>query len=125
DICEAIIKGTLNSLSIEFAKRSTVCKYVVPENYPENPAKNVEVDLSELPKESDKLRIFRAAIDEKHGATYLTGSRTIAFVGVAEELGEAEKIAEQAARTVKGPVYHRSDIGSHELIESKKDHMRR
>jgi phosphoribosylamine--glycine ligase len=125
DVCQAIINGTLNSLSIDFAKRSTVCKYVVPENYPENPSKNVAVDLSALPKESEKLKIFRAAIDEKNGVTYLTGSRAIAFVGIDDELDEAEEICEQAAKTVRGPVYHRSDIGSRELIESKIDHMRR
>jgi phosphoribosylamine--glycine ligase len=123
DVCEAIIRGTLDALPIDFADRSTVCKYVVPENYPDSPVKGVAVDLSQMPEESEELRIFRAAIDERDGKTYLSGSRAIAFVGIADELEEAEKIAERAANTVKGPVYHRPDIGSRELVESKIGHM--
>jgi phosphoribosylamine---glycine ligase len=122
DVCEAIINGTLASSQISFARRATVCKYVVPQNYPENPVKGVKVDLRDLPSESERLKIFRAAIDENN---CLTGSRAIAFVGIGDQLEEAERIAEEAAIRVHGPVYHRADIGSRELIESKIDHMRR
>jgi phosphoribosylamine---glycine ligase len=122
DVCEAIIKGTLASAKTAFAARATVCKYVVPQNYPENPVKGVKVDLRDLPAESERLKIFRAAIDESN---CLTGSRAIAFVGIADHLEGAERIAEEAAMAVHGPVYHRADIGTRELIESKLDHMRR
>ena len=33
DICRAIIDGTLKDLSIEFEKKATVCKYIVPKGY--------------------------------------------------------------------------------------------
>jgi phosphoribosylamine--glycine ligase len=125
DICEAIIHQKLDELEISFASRSTVCKYIVPDGYPDSPARNIEVDLSKMPKPSDELRVFEAAIDERAGKKFLTGSRAIAVVGIAEGLDVAERIAEEAANSVLGPVYHRSDIGSRELIDLKVDHMRR
>ncbi|MGA7385844.1 MAG: hypothetical protein WBW81_14475 [Methylocella sp.] len=54
---------------------------------------------------------------------YLTGSRAVAFVGIANTLFEAEKIAEDAASMVEGPVFHRRDIGTAELIQKRVDHM--
>ena len=33
DVCRAIIDGTLDRLDIEFEKKATVCKYVVPKGY--------------------------------------------------------------------------------------------
>src|ERR1051325_3455212 len=123
-ICEGIIAGTLDSVAIDFADRSTVSRNVVLDGYPDNPVKDAPVDLSQMPEESEQLKIFRAALDQRGGKTYLSGSRAIAFVGVADELDEAEKIAEQAATSVIGPVYHRRDIGSRELVESRVAHMR-
>lgn len=125
DVCEAIILQKLTDLKIAFSKQSTVCKYIVPDGYPDSPAKNAEVDLSRLPKTSNSLRIFEAAIEDRRGKKFLTGSRSIAIVGIADELDSAEKIAEEAARSIAGPVYHRPDIGSRELIQSKIDHMDR
>src|ERR1017187_2101690 len=125
DVCEAIIHQKLADLKIGFSKQSTVCKYIVPDGYPDSPAKNAEVDLSRLPKTSDSLRIFEAAIEDRGGKKFLTGSRAIAIVGVVAQLDSAEKIAEEAARTIGGRVYHRPDIGSRELIQSKIDHMDR
>jgi len=39
DVCEAIIHGTLDRLPIRFEHLATVCKYIVPEGYPENPSR--------------------------------------------------------------------------------------
>ena len=36
---------------------------------------------------------------------------------------EAEKIAEKACEFVKGPVYHRSDVGTEELVQKRVNHM--
>lgn len=125
DVCNAIIHQNLGELEIAFSERSTVCKYLVPDGYPDNPDKDGEVDLSRLPNQSPNLRIFEAALEDRGGKKFLTGSRAIAVVGIADQLDAAEKIAEEAAKSIGGPVYHRPDIGSRELIESKVDHMRR
>jgi phosphoribosylamine--glycine ligase len=123
DICEAIIEEKLHELPVTFRKQATVCKYVVPHGYPENPLKGARIELSAVPSESPHLRIYRAAVEERDGALYMTGSRAIAFVGIGATLAEAEVIAEQAASAVKAPVFHRRDIGSSDLIQKRIEHM--
>jgi phosphoribosylamine---glycine ligase len=58
------------------------------------------------------------------GRLVLTGSRAVAYVGIADGLAEAERIAEKAAASVRGPVVHREDIGTSALIQKRVDHMR-
>jgi len=123
DICEAIIEERLDQLSTRFQARATVCKYVVPEGYPDRPIKGARIDLSRVPKESDKLRMYQAAVEERDGQLFMTGSRAVAFVGIGETLEEAEQIAEHAASSAIGPVFHRRDIGTRELIQKRVEHM--
>lgn len=124
DICEAIINEKLHTLNVSFQRKATVCKYVVPEGYPSNPRMNVPIDLSSVPQESEQLRIYYAAVDEQpNGTLNLTGSRAIAFVGIGKDLAEAQRIAESAACSVRGPVMHRRDIGTPELVQRRVDHM--
>jgi phosphoribosylamine---glycine ligase len=124
DVCEAITQGTLNKLSVRFKKLATVCKYVVPKEYPGKVSPNQTIDVSQLEilqKSEDRLRVYYGAVD---GESYrLTGSRAIALVGVAATLPEAEYIAEKAACSIVGPVRHRLDIGTSNLIQKRKDHM--
>jgi phosphoribosylamine--glycine ligase len=124
DICTAIVDETLDEVPIEFRRLATVCKYVVPKGYPGKPEAGQKLDMSMVPAECDNLRIFRAAVAEKHDGIYLTGSRAIAFVGMAPELNEAERIAESAAAAVRGPVRHRKDIGTSALINRRVAHVR-
>jgi phosphoribosylamine--glycine ligase len=124
DVCEAIIQGTLDKLPIRFEKLATVCKYVVPEGYPEHPVKGEPIDWSRV-SPSERLRIFEAAVDKGADGVYrLSGSRAVAIVGIGADVAEAERITESAARAVKGPVYHREDIGTQELIAKRVAHMR-
>jgi phosphoribosylamine---glycine ligase len=46
-------------------------------------------------------------------------------VGIGQTLTEAERVAEEAARAIGGPVRHRADIGRPEVIEARCRHMRR
>jgi phosphoribosylamine--glycine ligase len=105
-----------------------VCKYVVPEAYPGKSIRQDEIKLdaaTRVPGLGERLRMYYAAVSEKDGKLYLTGSRAVAFVGMANTLFEAEKIAEEAASLVEGPVFHRRDIGTTELIQKRVDHMHR
>ena len=127
-VCKAIITGTLDKLTVRFKHQATVCKYVVPEAYPGKTIDQSEIELgavTKLPGFGDRLRMYYAAVNEKDDRLYLTGSRALAFVGIADTLFEAEKIAEEAAALVEGPVFHRRDIGTAELIRKRVDHVRR
>lgn len=125
DICEAIINGTLDLRSISFKRKATVCKYVVPQGYPAKPVKDVAINLQDVPAQSEQLRVYYAAVDDQpDGSLHLTGSRALAFVGIGKNLAEAERIAEHAASSVHGPLTHRRDIGSKQLIRHRVDHMK-
>lgn len=125
DLCTAIVDGNLSQSHVSFAKRATVCKYVVPEGYPSK-ASSGSIDLSAVPSSSDQLRIYYASLNDDGATTMkMTGSRALAFVGIGANLDEAARIAEEAAASVTGPVHHRTDIGSRALIDARVEHMRR
>lgn len=137
EVCEAILAGSLHRVKLSFEKKATVCKYVVPEGYPDHPRagerivvrhkQNNEIASSPrmagLPR-NDTLKMYYASVDQKNDGLYLSSSRAIAFVGIANTLEEAEKIAEAACTSVKGPVFHRPDIGTQKLIEKRVAMMR-
>ncbi|PIR55161.1 phosphoribosylamine--glycine ligase [Candidatus Peregrinibacteria bacterium CG10_big_fil_rev_8_21_14_0_10_36_19] len=116
DLCEAIISGELDKLSVEFEKKSTVCKYVVPEGYPDSPIKGEKIELGDVP---EGVRVYFASVDEREDGLYLGGSRAVAFVGIADSLVEAERLASAGVECVSGPVFYRTDIGKLELIEKR------
>jgi phosphoribosylamine--glycine ligase len=124
DICVGIITGTLDKVPVTFARKATVCKYVVPDGYPDTPVRNSEIMIPAEVKESDDLRIYYGAVDELPGGKALmTGSRAVAFVGIGDTLAGAERIAEAAISKVSGRVFHRKDIGTAALVQKRVDHM--
>ncbi len=121
DLCLAIIDGKLSEIDVEFMNKATVCKYVVPEGYPTHPLKGEKVFIGDVPKEA---RMYFASVDERDDGIYMSGSRAIAFVGVADSISEAEKIAENACENVSGKVFFRKDIGTDELISKRVEFMK-
>lgn len=115
-ICQALTKGSLNADLIRFKPLATVCKYVVPEGYPDKPMTDFVVDVSAV---HDMNCLYWAGVNEKDGSYYATGSRTAAIVGVALTISEAEAIAEAEICRIQGNVFHRSDIGKPEVIERR------
>jgi phosphoribosylamine--glycine ligase len=123
-VCEAIVQGSLNRLTVRFKPLATVCKYLVPQGYPDKPVKGEPIELSALmQKESDHLRVYKAAVEERSGQTFMTGSRAVAVVGIASTLNDAFAIAEEGVSLVSGPVAFRQDIGSPALVQKRIDHM--
>ncbi|MBU1446619.1 phosphoribosylamine--glycine ligase [Patescibacteria group bacterium] len=120
EICEAIINGTLDQINIEFEKKATVCKYIVPEGYPENPKKGEKIEIGKYP---DGVKMYYSSVSLEKDGIYMSGSRAIAFVGIADTISEAEKIAASALKSVSGPVFYRDDIGTNALIQKRLDMM--
>jgi fusion protein PurCD len=117
DISEAISKGELDQIEVEFENKATICKYVVPEGYPEKPVKDETIDISRI--DQNKVDTYYASIDQKEDKLYLKGSRTLGIVAKADTLAEAEKIVQTEIEKVKGPVFFRKDIGTEELINKR------
>lgn len=119
-IIEKAIEGSLSQKDVRFVKKATVCKYLVPEGYPESPVTDQPVTAGTY----DPALLYYANVEEKDGTLYTQSSRTIAFVGLGDTLSEAEEIAERAASGVKGKVRHRRDVGTEALLKKRIDHMR-
>ena len=122
DICQAMIKGNLDELDIKFSKKATVCKYAVPEGYPVNPIKGEHIKIGSIP---EGVKVFYAAVDEDEEGLVMTGSRAVAFVGIADTIEEAEKLAQQGVESVEGPIFYRKDIGTKALIRKRIEMMKR
>jgi phosphoribosylamine--glycine ligase len=122
ELCRAIVNEKVDEYEIEFENMATVCKYAVPEGYPNAPVKDEKVSLKEVPED---VETFYASVDKKEDGLYMTGSRAVAFVGKGVDLEEAEVKAENAVCSVQGKVFHREDIGTKKLIQKRIDHMKR
>ncbi len=119
DVCAGIVNGTLGKMKVIFNKQATVCKYAVPEGYPDNPVRDSEVEIGDV-RES---LLFYSSVYEKDNKIYTTGSRAIAVLGIAGTIKEAETKAEAGLSGLKGRLYSRHDIGTESLIRKRIRHM--
>ncbi len=106
--------------SVEFDNSSTVVKYLVPEGYPGKSVKDAEVSV----EEGTDAKIYYASVYEKEGKIFTTGSRSFGILGIAGNIEEAERIAEEGCKNSSGPMWHRKDIGTKELLEKRIKHMK-
>jgi phosphoribosylamine--glycine ligase len=111
EIYWSIFDETLSAKKVKFSREATVCKYLVPEGYPENPRDKEQVEVDEARLKNVGARYYWASVNTIEGRIFTTKSRAIALLGVSDSLEEAERIAEEATGLVKGPLSHRSDIG--------------
>ena len=121
DICNHIIGGSLKSVDVKFEPHATVCKYAVPNGYPDNPEKGFAVSIENVDTDS----LFFAAVREDKNKIIATGSRTVACVGVDKEVCGAEQKAEAGISRVVGNVFHRKDIGTAALIQKRIENMKK
>jgi phosphoribosylamine--glycine ligase len=124
DICRSILEGTLDKMKIAFTKKATVCKYLVPDGYPTNPLKHEPIKLDPQAFKQAGIKYYFASVSKEGGVIYTSSSRAVAILGVADSIQEAEKLAEKGCGMVEGALYHRSDIGTMELIQKRIDHMK-
>ncbi|MHA1647439.1 MAG: phosphoribosylamine--glycine ligase, partial [Promethearchaeota archaeon] len=123
-ICEQILEGNLKG-PIEFENKATVCKYLVPEGYPVNPKAKKEIFVNEDALKKLGVKFYYASVNEDNGKLYTSSSRSIGILGIANNIDEAEKIAEQGTKFVSGPLFHRTDIGTERVISKRTQHMQR
>jgi phosphoribosylamine--glycine ligase len=122
EICRAIVERKLTDCVVSFAPKASVCKYVVPEGYPDNPRKGDVVLLpAELP---EGVTTYLSAVDVKDGELIATGSRALAVVGTAATIAGAEALCERVVRQIPGPFFHRADIGTGPSIARRVEHMK-
>jgi phosphoribosylamine--glycine ligase len=124
-ILTAIIDGTLDRLPVEFEKKATVVKYIVPKGYGTKPATGEPVLIDFPGIERSGAIIYYAAVNEKENVIYTTSSRSIALVGIADNIDLAEKIVESASKFVSGNIYMRHDIAKKEMLDKKMEKLKK
>jgi len=122
EACWAMAEGKLRRMVPDFEERATVCKYLAPEGYPTNPVKGKKIEIGDLGR--SKALVHFASVDERDGGIFMSSSRALSCTGIADSMAEAEKIAEDAISRIKGPVFHRRDIGTKGLMDRRIAHMK-
>ena len=124
DLCKSMIDGNLVTKNLKINKKSTVCKYIVPEGYGTKSLVGKKIYINENGISSTGSRLFYASVNKGDGFVYTTSSRSIAVVGISNSLSDAENICEKALKYIKSDhIFIRHDIGTSELIEKRINHM--
>lgn len=124
DLCKAMLDGNLSSKKLQLNKKSTVCKYVVPEGYGVESMVGEKVFVNEEGINSTGSRLFYASVNKGNDFVQTTSSRSLAVVGISDTLSSADNICEEALNHVKGDhIFIRHDIGTPELVEKRVKHM--
>lgn len=121
ELCEGVVDGNLKKA--QFKPQATVCKYLVPNGYPESGKAGNAIKVNEEKIASEGGNVFYAAVNQKNGDILTTGSRALAVVTAAETIDEAEERCEKATQYIQGDLYHRTDVGTRKLIQKRIDHM--
>jgi phosphoribosylamine--glycine ligase len=125
DICTAMVQGTLSTKSITTEKKSTVCKYVVPEGYGVKSMVGETIIIDEEAIRRTGAKLFYASVNKKNNHIVTGSSRSLAVVGITRSLADAERICEQALSYVRGDhIFIRHDIGTQPLLQKRVDHMK-
>lgn len=124
-ILEAIIDGELDQLPVDFEKKATVVKYIVPKGYGIKPAINEPISINYPEIQKTGAILYYAAVNEKDGTIYTTSSRALALVGIAKKIEEAENTVEKAAKFVGGNIYMRHDIAKKDMLNRKFEKMKK
>ncbi|MCD6229985.1 MAG: amidophosphoribosyltransferase [Candidatus Diapherotrites archaeon] len=125
EICRAITATKLKDIDVKFSDKATVCKYLVPKGYPDNPSSGDEVDIRSIEDEAQEgVNIYFASVNQQQGKLFMSSSRALGIVAVADTIDEAQEKAEKACMKVKGNVRYRSDIGTPKLLQKRIEHMK-
>ena len=120
-IFQAMVNGNLSAKLVRFANLATVCKYIVPIGYPDQPQKNFLIDVTQI---ENPQQLYFSGVDLRDEKLYATGSRAVAVVGIAQSIFAAEEMAEKEVGRVIGALIHRPDIGTKKLVNKRIKIMR-
>ncbi len=103
---------------LRFEKKATVCKYIVPKEYPEKPhgTLNVELDQKRL-RESSVSYYYSAGMDLS-GKLDVGTERGIAFATKRDTIRKAAEAINKAILATKGDFHFRKDIGTKKQLDT-------
>jgi len=125
DLFGAIAEGALNKMEVSFISQASVVKYLVPDSYPESGNENIEIDFDEKEIEKAGFSMIFASIAHKGQIMETLGSRSLAIVGLGENVYNISEKMEALLDQIEPPTMrHRKDIGDEDVIRNKIQKMR-
>jgi len=126
DLLLGVANGRADPNLIQFRRRATVVKYVVPPGYgsQSRPGGILSVDHAAIEAAGVHL-VYGSVDDAGPGKVRLSSSRGLALVGEASAIYEAGARVEAALAYVRGDYYVRHDIGTKEDLARRWEHMRK
>jgi phosphoribosylamine-glycine ligase len=126
-----------NLRKVNFLNKATVVTYKVPSSYggyatvfPDRVDKtevNTAVNLTEaqkLAKKDGSIRVYSGSMELRDGENFALGSRTVAVVGIGDDIQEAREKSLDGIGAIKGgALWNRSDIAAKEHITQSMKHM--
>src|SRR5439155_1498050 len=133
DIFQAIVERRLSKLKLEFTNEdAVVVKVVAPNGYPEkkDKAKGHSVQVFETNIKRNGCYLFWGNADlQESGEVVTGGSRLLALMAMDHTLPPASARIEKTASSIQltdgWGLYHRSDIGSEQLLAKRRDSAER
>jgi phosphoribosylamine--glycine ligase len=135
EVCYNMIDGNLRKLN--FRKQATVVTYKVPPDYggyatkfPDRVDKtevDTAIDLAEaqkLVKKVGDIRVYPGSMELRDGENFALGSRTVAVVGIGDDIQEAREKSLEGIGAIKGgALWNRNDIAVKAHIDKSVKHM--
>ena len=72
---------------------------------------------------NDNQVISYGSVNAQNDKIILAGSRALCITELGDTIAKAELLVEKKISKVKGPLFHRADIGKSELIDKKIERM--
>jgi phosphoribosylamine--glycine ligase len=89
-----------------FDAKATVCVYLTPEGYPDNPLKDQPVKIGRLAHSE----AYYASVYDEGGVTKTTSSRAVALLSKGATVEEARRSVYRDVAEVRGRLHYRKDI---------------
>ncbi|MCW4040776.1 MAG: hypothetical protein NWE83_08520 [Candidatus Bathyarchaeota archaeon] len=130
DICFKILEGSLTQ--VKLASLASVAIYKVPPTYGGkqssfSDSRIISIHRAETlsTEKPGRLFIYPGSMELRANQLYSLSSRTVAAVGVAEDISTARDLSLQGITAIEGALWYRSDIASNQHIANSIDHMNR
>lgn len=117
DVAEGLMRG--KSMQPSFVRKATVCKYIVPPEYPYKLNQILDVSLEREKIDESGTDIYWSCGLDENGNLKVGSERGIAFLAQGDTIQDANLKIETAVSTVTGDFHYRSDIGTLPLIKAK------
>jgi phosphoribosylamine--glycine ligase len=113
DICEAIARGSLGRLVVEWSAEASACVVLAARGYPARPETGARIEGLEQASQHEGVRIFHAGTARGGSDEWLTaGGRVLGVTATGLKLDEALKRCYEAASEIHWDgMHYRRDIG--------------